>query len=137
MPNTNEHAFDLMDQGQLRHYAFVLDRSAKALDFFEKMSSGSANIRARITDEAVQRWVALQFPFVVISGTWGKPGGIAVNATSIENLLDQALPMVMAHLVEQGGLCGFLHAIDDHLVAVVQSRLAQLQPVVGPTGVLQ
>ena len=36
MPKTNELAFDLMDQGRLRHYAFVLDGSAKAVGILRK-----------------------------------------------------------------------------------------------------
>ncbi|KKI36163.1 hypothetical protein VI03_25715 [Burkholderia vietnamiensis] len=122
----------MIDQGQAPHYAFILDRSAVGQKAFEEMKRGPKEIQARARSEAMHLWEqSLHFPFVLVWGTWGYSGGLTMPVANLNALLEQALPKAIERTSEKGGMCAFMPLIDESLVEVVTSRIAQLQPTEG------
>lgn len=133
----NASAYGLMNSGAAPHYAFIFDRSAKAVHVLSAMKNGPAEIKARINSEAVKFWEDSHFPFVVIWGTWGMTGGLTLPCLDVENLINKAIPVAFERTQEKGGLCAFMPFIDDGLIDQVQNKIAALQPTTGPAGVPQ
>jgi len=122
----------LTKDGVVPHYVLVLDRSPAAQDFLVRMKTGPAELKVRTSTEAVRTWEALsQYRYLVISGTWGRVGGLVVPAADLEALVDEVLPEVLTTLEERGGLCGFFVAVADSERDEVLAKLAELQPVEG------
>ena len=133
----NEHVYKQVEQGLVPNFAFVLDQSPKSRLLIEQMKTGPATVRARTDDPVFTRWEASKSRFIVLCGTWGTTTGVAFQAATLKQLLDDTLPSVMAWTLSTGGLCAFSVAVEDRLLAPIRSRTAELQPTQGPAGIKQ
>ena len=127
---------EMIAKGQAPHYAFILDRSARARAIIGAMRQ-LPELKARTDGAAFQLWEQLGTPYVVMWGTWGYTGGLTLPCFHLEAMLGEALPAVMERVAEKGGLCSWLPCVDDAIVERVQARIAELQPTGGPEGVAQ
>lgn len=119
------------------HYAFILDRSPQAVEALKKLKSGPTEIKNRMASAAVQFWEESHFPYIVIWGTWGMTGGLTIPCLDVNSLLNEAIPAAMNRTLEKGGMCVFAPMVADDLVEPVKLKIAELQPTIGPVGVLQ
>lgn len=133
----NEHVYKQIEQGLVPNFAFVLDRSPKSRQLIASMKTGPATMRARTNDPVFARWEASNSRFIVLCGSWGTTAGVAYEAATIRQLLDNALPRVMAWTLSTGGLCAFTRAVEDRWLAPIESRIAELHPLRGPARVKQ
>lgn len=127
---------EMVASGAAPHYAFVLDRSAKANGVLRAMRK-LPELKARTESSGFKTWEELDAPYLVMWGTWGFTGGLMIPCFSLEAMLAEALPKVMERVLEKGGLCSFLPCVDDSISERVQARIAELQPTSGPEGVAQ
>lgn len=130
--------FRLMERGQLPNYTFVVDRSAKGLEFLEQLKARPAGMfDAGKPNDPVLLWEASPHPYFLAWGRWGSAAGFTIQVSSIESLLNMALPKAMERTLKVGGLCAFVAAVDDSIRPVIERRNAELQPVAGPNGLAQ
>lgn len=137
MREGNATAFGVMKSGAAPHYAFILDRSPKAVHALSELKNGPAELKARFNSAVVKFWEDSHFPFVVVWGTWGMTGGLTLPCLDVDNLINKALPVVMQRTEEKGEMCAFVPAVDDDLLLQVQAKIAELQPAVGPSDLPQ
>jgi hypothetical protein len=73
----------------------------------------------------------LDFPYIIIQGSWGYTGGLTIQSHTIDDLIDSCLDQVMTRILEKGGLCSFIPGISDEFTDRLSAKLAEIQPTKG------
>ena len=133
----NASAVNAIKSGLAPHYGFIFDRSERASKAIQAMREGPEEMRERIGSSAVQFWEQSHFKFVIVWGSFGYTGGLTLPCIDLDALLSEGLPAAIKRTTEKGGMCAFAPFVEDSLVDVIQSRIAELQPTEGPSGPVQ
>ncbi|WP_018079488.1 hypothetical protein [Thiobacillus denitrificans] len=121
-----------IDGGVLKHYAFVIDRSARGRQVIDALRTGPEEMRARINHPVFNQWEASQYEFLVIWGSFGYTGGLTLLARDVDELVNAALPAVVDRIHEKDdGLCSFMFGVSPDIAQSLQDKVAELQAAVG------
>jgi len=118
-----EHTYREMERVGVPNFVLVMDRSPKGMTLFAQLKGSVAGAAS------IQRWEAGHGQFFVIWGSVQGASCFTQTAADVQELQDVVLVKVMRFTLEQGGLCSVEKAVDDSVLAAIDERLAQLQPV--------
>ena len=125
--NVNEQALlELMSEGNAPHYAFIIDRSPVGVMTLDRMEVAPMEIQERVTNPHVQIWKQSPYEFLIIWGTWGCSGGLTIQAYDVDELLNDALPLVLERTLFNGGYCSFIPMVADDIRDQLTAKLAEL-----------
>lgn len=116
------------------NYGLILDRSRRSKHAFAKFLNTVTGDLADAWIKKVQTLDEMKSKYVLLFGTYGYSGGLAIGARTDDELLETSIPALMQRVAEKKQTCGFLINIQNDLAEKVHARIKELTPIVDRGG---